>query len=382
MYSRGKKTLDIGRFDTYYHIAYGLAFLVAVYSYFIRRYFSSDQYEQLALYSLYFSGIVFVWGAVIRWTWDKLFSLAAVALFIYLIPRENYLTYSTTDFSILSFFLLSGAVDPRQSKLMDMIFYGKMFLAIGVLAFYVAGKIPDLTVLRSGKELVRHSYGFMHPNSLSMFMVSLFYDFSLMSKKSMRRADILWVILLGLFTYAATHSRTGFIIFIVIVIASFFKDLLSKWTLPGWVVFSGIVGIFTMGTYISVFYKENSPTYNFLNTIFTRRPLNGHTYIEAYGFSTLPREIPALHYDNGQVMYNDSFYVDALLRQGLFAYLLFPITIGIQMFTKRYSLYHSILLLLTFATALMEQYGASICICSILLVNYFGQSKKVKHDLD
>lgn len=382
MYSWSKKSIDVGKADRYYHIFYGLAFVVAVYAYFIQRYFSPEQYEQLNRYSLYFSGLIFVWGAIVRWTWDKLFSLLAVGLFIYLLPKENYLIHSNTDFAILSFFLLAGSVDPRQSKLMDMIFYGKMFLAIGVLSFYVAGKIPDLTVLRSGKELVRHSYGFMHPNSLSMFMISLFYDFSLMSKKSMRQADILWVILLGLFTYAATHSRTGFIIFIVIVIASFFKDLLSKWTLPGWVVFSGIVGIFTMGTYISVFYKEDSPTYNFLNTIFTRRPLNGHTYIQGYGFSNFPREIKPLHYDNGQIMYNDSFYVDTLLRQGLFVYLLFPLTIGIQMFTKRYSLYHSILLLLTFATAIMEQYGASICICSILLVNYFGQPKKVKEDLD
>lgn len=356
-----------------YQFFYSIAFIVAVYTYFLKRFMTDATYIHLTIVSLLLSLAVFIWHIYLkRWSDEVLFAITAILIFVVLMPHKFYMIYFLPDFSLLSFLLLSVSVDPKQSNLMRTIFYAKIFLAITVLLFYIMGKVPDVTLWRDSKQLVRHSYGFLHPNSLSMFMMSIMCDFSLMKKKALAVSELLWITLVSLLVYAITDSRTGLFTFIIILACSFFKKTLLTYEVSGKVVFRSILAIFLLGIMLSLLYQSDSPFFEFLNKIFTGRLDNAHAYIEKYGFRLLPRRVPFLYHEDGGRIFNENFYVDSLLRQGLWVYILFPIMIGFQTVNKRFTLYHFILMLSTFLIASMEDYGASICMSSILLFNYFS----------
>ncbi|EHJ52380.1 hypothetical protein [Streptococcus macacae] len=361
----------------YYRYFYTLAVIVAIYTYFFKRYIPGDSYQLYTIFSLCLSLLAFIWHTYLtKLTLKKAYAIFASLVFIILMPSSFYLLDHSSDFSILSFFLLSVSIDPKQTDLIRFLFYAKFFLAIGVLFFYVRGQLPDVTSYRASLHLVRHSYGFMHPNSLSMFAASLLYDFSLMKEKSTNLLETLSMILFSLLIYSITDSRTGLMAFILVIFCSVFKTQLLKVELSGDVLFVDIIIIFIVGTALSYFYKAGSPLSSVLNKAFTGRLSNAHRYLLKYSFSLTPRKIPDLHYADGSRIFNENFYVDSLMRQGLFVYLLFPIMIGFQLMKKNITLYHFILILATFMTAMMEDYGVSFCISSIMLFDYFSISRK------
>ncbi|MGT2948779.1 hypothetical protein [Streptococcus devriesei] len=356
-----------------YQCFYTIALIAVVYTYSFKRYMVDDIYVELTLFSLLLSLVTFIWHLYLhKWSKGSLFAVTAVGICLVLLPSEFYLIDFAPDFSLLSFFLLSVSVDPKQPNLVTIVFYAKILLAIGVLLFYINGKIPDATLYRPAKHLLRHSYGFMHPNSLSMFVMSLFYDFSLMRKKTVPLSEVLWLIMLGLLVYSITDSRTGLLIFTVILVTSLLKKQLLRYKVSGKLVFQSILAVFVLGTLLSYFYQPESSVFHSLNSMFSGRLRNAHAYIKAYGFRLLPRRVPDLHYANGARIFNENYYVDSLMRQGILVYLLFPVMIGLQTLKKRFTLYHFIFILSAFLTAMIEDYGVSLGICTILLFNYFG----------
>ncbi|VEE21714.1 oligosaccharide repeat unit polymerase [Streptococcus equinus] len=94
----------------------------------------------------------------------------------------------------------------------------------------------------------------------------------------------------------------------------------------------------------------------------------------------MPRNIPTFTEINGIPMYDDSFYVDSLLHQGIILFCLYPIFLLVQLKGKKFTLFHSLLFLLTFFINTMEHYGATVQICSILLLNYFALSEDKLED--
>lgn len=88
----------------------------------------------------------------------------------------------------------------------------------------------------------------------------------------------------------------------------------------------------------------------------------------------MPRNIPTFTEINDVPMYDDSFYVDVLLRQGIILFCMYPIFLLVQLKGKKFTLFHILLFLLTFFIGTMEHYGASVEICTILLLNYFAVS--------
>lgn len=73
-------------------------------------------------------------------------------------------------------------------------------------------------------------------------------------------------------------------------------------------------------------------------------------------------------------MYDDSFYIDSILRQGILLFSLYPIFLMVELRGKKFTLFHTFLFLITFFINIMEHYGANIGICTILLLNYFAVS--------
>ncbi|MGT2738747.1 hypothetical protein [Streptococcus pantholopis] len=366
-------TFNFLRHKETYQIVYTVAFMFSIYAYFIKRYLVDADYIIVTVMALLLNVAVFVWHTYLcGWSRQSVLALISAGLFALLMPHQAYLQTFVSDFSVLSFFLLSVSVDPKQEDFVSFVLYAKLFLALAVFLLYINGKIPDVTLFRPAKELVRHSYGFGHPNSLSMFMTSIFLDLSLIRKKPFRFLETLIFALAVMMLYAVTDSRTGFIAGLLILFCTVLYHPLNDYEILGRDLFIAILTIFLLGLLLSAVYSPNSAVLTFFNRIFSSRLSNAHTYLEEYGLSLFPRSIDSLHYANGATIFNENFYVDSLLRQGLLLYCLFPALIALQTLGRRFKLYHAILILSAFLTAMIEDYGVSCLIFTCLLFNYFA----------
>ena len=293
--------------------------------------------------------------------------------FMILLPPSGYLDTAIDDLSMIVFFLLSVSVDKDDDNLITALFYFKLVVAIMVLLAYNGHLIHDVSGIRPHTEIVRHSYGFMHPNSLGLFFITLIYDFSLLRKPYRFDGGII-MLLTALLVFSVTDSRTSFFIALGIILCYFLKPILSKIKVSGYVIMPFVIGMFALGLALPRYFTPDNPIFVTLNYLFTGRTGIGHAYLEQFGLNWMPRNIPTFTEINGVPMYDDSFYVDVLLRQRIILFCMYPIFLLVQLKGKKFTLFHTLLFLLTFFIGTMEHYGASVEICTILLLNYFAVS--------
>lgn len=359
-----------------YRALYFLEFCLVFLAWFLKRYPFPPMFF-LSLSSLAIVGSFALYLCDWRrsgWSIEKIFAGVFALAFLILLPMSNYMDTTVDDLSMITLFLLSASVDKDDEHLMTAIFYFKLIVAILVLFAYNSHILSDMTMYRADKDLIRHSYGFMHPNSLGMYLVGLLFDFSLVKKARKARAGLV-MLLVSLLIFAITDSRTTFLIAGVIILCYFFKPLLLNYRVSGYVIIPLVIVMFGLGLGLPYFYNDNSAIYATLNHLFSGRLNIGHTYLEYFKVDWLPRNIPTFTEINGHPMYDDSFYVDSLLRQGIFLFMLYPIFLIAQLRGKKLTLFHTLLFLITFFINIMEHYGASLCMCSVLLINYFAVSE-------
>ncbi len=350
--------------------AYTLAFVVAlVVSFASPRYLTVEISHPLWWLSISLSGLVFVWSGF-RHHWPRLhvLTLFVTLLSLILLWRDPSATMAT-------FFLLSVAVDRTDKQLIRRIFAAKLILACFIFYCYLKGYLPDGQTPQVAEiEKFRYSYGFGHPNSLAMFMLSLGIDYVLMAKKGRSLIEILGLALWACLIYAVTDSQVVFYSFVVLTLAYLFKPLLSRHYVRGTIVVSMIAVIFICGVTFSYWYNPQHPLLSIFDRLFTGRLANAHLYLESTPIGLFPQGVPWLYYPSGVPISNENFYVDALLHNGLIAYLLFPFIIAVEIIRKRFSYYHLIFILLAFGIAVIENYGVNITMMSILIFPYFAQS--------
>lgn len=361
-----------------YQLAYCLALVLAFVTYFVRRFLPDSQFFYLTTISLGVSGAVFLVSLFLRgWSLQSLVACGASLVFLFLMPYRFYTLSSLADFSVISFFFLSTAVDRQDKKLFERIFLVKLLVGAVVLALYNLKVLPDVmtTRVQDGQELIRHSYGFMHPNSLGMYLLSLMMDVALLEKK---RSLTEFLILLTslLLVYAVTDSRMAFLIAAGILLLLLFKPLLSRIEVGGNLVIGLMVLVLFVGISLSIFYQPDRAVLESINIALSNRLKGAHQYIQVYGFSWEPRLIHVLQWGNGTIVHNENFYIDSLLRQGFIVFALYPLVMVSQLFKKRFSLYYVALFSFCLLGAMVEDYGASLLICSPLLIGYFVQDTR------
>lgn len=369
------------RKKTGYQFAYLFSFFIVCIAYFLKRYeFSSNFHLHLSLVAIVSSFIIYLWHIKRSgWSLETVLAGLSACIFLIALPFETYTLSSTTDFSMIAFFLLSTSVDKTDSRLLERLFYFKLLGATIVLFFYCASLLPDVVMVRPDSDLMRHSYGFMHPNSFGMYMTSIVFDFVLMNQKWQLK-KVVPLLFLSFLTYSVSNSRTSLLILLFTIFCYLLKPILVKRQVSsnGLILMVGL--LFTVGIMLPYFYKMDNSVYDLLNRLLSRRLEIGHLYFERFGFSLFPRDIAIVNEFNGRYLYNDSFYVDAILHQGILLFLLYPILIYVQLFRKRMNLFHVALFLSTFLISMLEGHGASICICSILLIPYFSTNSGNERD--
>ncbi|WP_066915199.1 hypothetical protein [Streptococcus sp. DD12] len=355
--------------DKLFQGTYTLAFVLAMVMSFISpRYLPWEFKNPLWWTSIGLSGFVFVWSGY-RHQWPRLHKIALGVTLLSLL-----LLWREPSASMATFFLLSVAVDRTDRQLIRRFFTAKLVIACLVFFFYLKGYLPDGQTPQVGEmDKFRYSYGFGPPNSLAMFMLSLAIDYILMAKKGRSLLEILVLALWACLIYAVTDSQIVFYSFVVITLAYLFKPFLSQYFVRGSVILSIVAVIFICGVTFSYWFQPQHPLLVFVNRIVTGRLANAHQYLEVTPIGLFPQNVPWLSYPDGVLITNENFYVDALLRNGLIAYLLFPLMIAAEVIRKRFSYFHMIFILLAFGIAMIESYGVDITMMSILLFPYFAQ---------
>lgn len=369
--SKKKRSLVVFLYRFFYFIVFCLIFL----TWFLNRYplpFATFL-SHLAIVS---SIAIYLWSIKrFGFSLERVLAGAFTGFFLVLLSIADSMG-NVDNLCIITFFLLSVSVDKDDKNLITSLFYFKLIVAILVLLAYNNHIISDMTMYRSGKDLVRHSYGFMHPNSLGMYLVGLLFDFSLM-KKTTKVGYGLFMILQTLLIFAITDSRLTVLAGSVLIFCYFMKPLLLKIQVSSRVIIPMIVAIFILGIGLPYFYHADNIIYTTLNHLFSKRLEFGHVYLHHFGIDWLPRKVPTVANLKGILMYDDSFYVDSLLRWGVILFLFYLTFWIVQLKEKKLTLFHTLLFLTTFLISIMEHYGASFCMCSILLINYFTVSQKI-----
>ena len=358
-----------------YRALYFLECCILFLAWFLKRYpFPQQVFLFMSSLSIMGGFAIYLWNfRRTGFSLEKILAGIFALAFMILLPPSGYLDTAIDDLSMIVFFLLSVSVDKDDDNLITALFYFKLVVAMMVLLAYNGHLIHDVSGIISHTEIVRHSYGFMHPNSLRMFFITLIYDFSLL-RKPYRFVGGIIMLLAALLVFSVTDSRTSFFIALGIILCYFLKPILSKIKVSGYVIMPFVIGMFALGLALPRYFTPDNPIFVTLNHLFTGRTGIGHAYLEQFGLNWMPRNIPTFTEINGVPMYDDSFYVDALLRQGIILFCMYPTFLLVLLKGKKFTLFHTLLFLLTFFIGTMEHYGASVEICTILLLNYFAVS--------
>lgn len=357
-----------------YHLVYLFSLLLTYLAFFLKRYnglLNTKFLWILSIAAIMASVSTFVWS-IKKFGWTSRRSVIGLfgLMFLIFIPLRTYIINAPLDLTLVNFFFLSVSIDKEDEFFVNRIFYIKLIGFILILLAYNKHIIPDMIMNRDG-GIIRHSYGFMHPNSFGMYVLSLINDFILI-KQRRKFSHVLFLLSVNLLTYAITDSRTTFFAILVLTFAYCFKPTLEKYFVSYVWLIPLVLLSMSVGFLLPYYYSEQSHIYAILNKLFSGRLMIGHEYYNRFGMKWYPRDIAIVNDFHGISFYNDSFYIDSLMRHGVIIATFYPLAIIVNLFKKKLSIFHSILFLSTFWICMMEGYGASVFVFTILLVDYFS----------
>lgn len=208
-------------------------------------------------------------------------------------------------------------------------FIQAQILVIGVIlgiALWKAGWLLDVSALRvegDPASLMRHSLGFKHPNMLATLLLFIACSYSAYRGMNISFLHMTAFILLGVFTYFVTGSRTsaGMILLLVLLCALWKIRKLR----PSLLLF--IVIVLLLGTVLSLYLMVNFNWsirwHEVVNNLLSQRCNLMNQYYEIYGITMFgagfapPSDMPL-----------DNAYARLLLQNGLIPFIVFTTLIA------------------------------------------------------
>lgn len=239
------------------------------------------------------------------------FATFIILISLAIISALSYYQSHTTIF--LEFItVLIGCIGLSFDKIIRCDFKIKIFLLVFMLSMYFLGYAnSEFIIIRDGVE--RMSYGFYHPNTFALFIMMLFFEYIVISPKKYKILNIIIGILLAIFIYKVTNSRT----IVLAIIASFIPYSISKKgnNILNNKVFKflsqNIFLILLLFTIIStILYGTGSTFFRELDTIMTGRLNSQYYYFSNY----------AVNIFGNNIIYNftlDNGYMKILLNYGI-----------------------------------------------------------------
>lgn len=203
-----------------------------------------------------------------------------------------------------------------------------------ILACY-AGFVENYTMIATGDRVLRNSMGFLHPNRLGERIAEICISYWYLRVSDHRlRVTVLYVVSF-LFVYFVANSRTSCLVFVVLILGTWFFPLLSK--VPRFsVILCGILITLTISA--SFFFMASYDSFDNLMTSLNEL-LSGRLYLMNFSYRFQAPSLFGNDYSNAPVVgfsiasnseYHfqvDNAYGHLLLLYGLIPTILFLILI-------------------------------------------------------
>lgn len=237
-------------------------------------------------------------------------------------------------------------------KAVKITYYVQLLMVLWIFYLFYFGFIEEYTFYRG--SILRHSYGFTHPNQLGIRIFLLVVCRCYLRRKKFNILDFLIVIWASYFIYNTANSKTAcysLIIFAVLIAIYYFLAMLGvKLSFLSDIY----IGIAIIANIISVFLSiTNVKKIHMLakfDDFLSHRFSLCHKVINYYGIKLLGQEVKMIvkKPGTGRVLHFwlDNAYDSILIRYGMLVFILFSVVFIKTLFVLKNSGHHFLVMIL------------------------------------
>ena len=246
-----------------------------------------------------------------------------IIIFLSLIKTDDM---TTTLFLLI---VLIASNNTNFERVIKNIFLIESVSFVFILLSCKIGIIEDYTIRRELGEEYRHSFGFIHPNTLmlSFFSIVILYLYCQKDKINLIKTLVLFVFSLVIFYY--TDSRMGLVALILVLTMNYIfkykgRIILAKYgKILSWsIVFFAVLSVIMTVLYPTVDMSK-------LNELLSNRILLQYRALDRYGITLFGQEIEWVGQgasneglDWNEYNFVDNSYIKALINNGLLFFIL------------------------------------------------------------
>lgn len=214
-------------------------------------------------------------------------------------------------------------------KTIRILYYSQLIPTLTILYLFFSGTIGEKILYRDG--IIRHSYGFMHPNQLGIRIFSIAICRCYIRRNKRNIIDYIFVLLVALFTNIVTNSRTSsyalVLLFLLMLMTDFFSIFKFNTAFFSKVLIVISVVIVVMSVVLSMRDTEMYHITRLLDKYTGYRFSTCHQTLMIYGIKPLGQDVKLLvsRPDIGGLykLYLDNSYLAILIRYGAIMFLIF-----------------------------------------------------------
>lgn len=278
----------------------------------------------------YFLMLIYI---IINYNSYKKLSYKSIATYIIFFIIAIISWIYTNNFTVIRLLLLVAALYTIGfDKFIKVDVVMKIALTILLIFLPLLGIIENNYLLRQDHS-VRYSFGFNHPNSLSIYIIMILFEsvYIVYKNKNIKlyKAIIFAIIPIFIgFIYFVANSRMSALSLLVFYILNIFYycipekirlELKNNQNIKYIVI--NLFGIFTLLTLFTIIVSYlNLEILSKLDKIFSNRYSNYIVFLNKFGISIFGTEIPV---KLGYGEYLDNMYLKLLINQGILQYILY-----------------------------------------------------------
>lgn len=255
---------------------------------------------------------------------------------IFIFSAISVIVYKDVNL-LITFILALTLINCDFKDFLKKFMVSSLIMYITTITLYFVGILPDNYLIRvtSNGEIIRHSLGFSHPNSIFMYYIPIVLCAYLLDDKK-KRFYIIFSIL-SLILYLLSLSRSGIICIIILFVLDLFKNKINYKKIICW------LPLLFFGASYFLAIKYGGTKDNVINVLLSNRPYLWNKIIESVDMFTF------FGSDMLNEVYLDNFYLAMMYRCGLYLMFLYYIILifGIKHISNN-KIYVSILIFMIY----------------------------------
>lgn len=257
-------------------------------------------------------------------------------------------SWNTRDSSlIVTLFVFYGMKNINLDKTLSLYFYMRLILSLVAVTLALLKVIPNepLYNIRYDEQVTRFSYGFIHPNQLSIVILVLMavYYYSINKNSKRHIPNVIWLFSIGV-QYYLTRSRTSLLLMILFLIFIYIYPYQKKVLGPTFrkisILLLPLLSIFTL----LLPYINRNIYIDSIDRALQYRLTISRNYLNAIPIKLVGRSISStaerifntdLHYNSYYIL--DSGIMQLLYGAGFIGYIIYLLTLiyGTRILIKR-----------------------------------------------